>query len=400
MSAPAGAAVGFAATMRAGIAHQQAGRLEEARRCYETALALQPDAPDALHLLGLVRHRQGASDEAIAAVRRAVAQAPRHPDSRFNLALMLRSAGRHEDALAAIDGAVALDPGAFDAQRLRAGLLAEACVGSGDVPPPAASRAPGCRIAFVICSIRPERFARLTADLRARFAGHALDIVGIHDARSLCEGYARGIAAASGDLVVLCHDDIEILTPDFADRLIAHLRRVDIVGVAGTTRLAAPVWTWAGWPALHGIVVHGEPDGGRCAVSFYGPASPPGAPVQALDGLFIAMRRSVLDTVRFDAAIFDGFHFYDVDFTYAAHLAGCAIGVATDIALLHHSPGRADASYAAYAERFRAKYRDWLPADPGPQSPRLEIRVEVASRGDAAALCRRLGEAPSAPAQQ
>lgn len=259
--------------MRAGIAHQQAGRLEEARRCYETALALQPDA---LHLLGLVRHRQGASDEAIAAVRRAVALVPRHPDFQFNLALMLR----------------------------------------------------------------------------------------------------------------------------FADRLIAHLRRVDIVGVAGTTGLAAPVWTRAGWPALHGIVAHGEPDGGRCAVSFYGPAAPPGAPVQALDGLFIAMRRTVLDSVRFDAATFDGFHFYDIDFTYAAHPAGCAIGVATDIALLHHSPGRADASYAVYAERFRAKYRDRLPTDPGPQSPRLEIRVEVASRGDAATLCRRLGEAPPAPVQQ
>ena len=38
--------------------------------------------------------------------------------------------------------------------------------------------------------------------------------------------------------------------------------------------------------------------------------------VQALDGLFMAARRSVIERVSFDPVTFDGFHGYDLDFSY------------------------------------------------------------------------------------
>jgi GT2 family glycosyltransferase len=61
--------------------------------------------------------------------------------------------------------------------------------------------------------------------------------------------------------------------------------------------------------------------------------------MQAVDGLFMAVRRGVAEQIRFDEKTFDGFHCYDIDFSYSAHLAGFRVAVAADLPVLHHSPG-------------------------------------------------------------
>ncbi|HYQ99239.1 MAG TPA: tetratricopeptide repeat protein, partial [Casimicrobiaceae bacterium] len=73
-------------------------------------------------------------------------------------------------------------------------------------PPPPASGRP--RVSVVVCSIDPRKFDAVAASYRQRFAGHALEIIGVHDARSLAEGYNRGASKANGDVLVFSHDDI------------------------------------------------------------------------------------------------------------------------------------------------------------------------------------------------
>ena len=63
--------------------------------------------------------------------------------------------------------------------------------------PPPAAHAGRPRISVVICSIDPRKFERVTASYRQRFAGHALEIIGVHDARSLAEGYNRAATRAT-----------------------------------------------------------------------------------------------------------------------------------------------------------------------------------------------------------
>ena len=41
--------------------------------------------------------------------------------------------------------------------------------------------------------------------------------------------------------------------------------------------------------------------------------------LQALDGMFFAARRDVLARCAFDEATFDGFHGYDIDFSFRAY---------------------------------------------------------------------------------
>jgi GT2 family glycosyltransferase len=78
--------------------------------------------------------------------------------------------------------------------------------------------------------------------------------------------------------------------------------------------------------------------------------------MQALDGLLLATRRGVAQRVGFDAATFDGFHFYDLDFTYRAHLLGLRLAVTTDVIAVHASTGNFGEAWQRYVERFRAKF--------------------------------------------
>lgn len=210
-------------------------------------------------------------------------------------------------------------------------------------------------ISFVICSIRPDRFAAISSRIRTLFAAHEIDIIGIHDARSLCEGYNRGAAQARGSVLVFCHDDIDLPDAAFADRLLRHLQAADLVGVAGTSKLVSGNWEHAGPPHLHGMVVHQPPGqaGFTCYVSGLQQHSMQGA--QALDGVFMACRREVWERLRFDADTFDGFHLYDIDFSCRAFQAGFKTAVASDLLLIHYSLGSYDPAWQQFNERFLRK---------------------------------------------
>lgn len=213
-------------------------------------------------------------------------------------------------------------------------------------------------ISVIVCSIDDAKHAAVTAMYQRLLEDWPHEIISIRDARSLCEAYTRATAQAKGEVLVFSHDDVEFLTPDFAQRLHGHLRHFDVVGLAGTTRLAGPSWIQGGWSVARGQVTTIDRDGGDFRVDVYGVSGTAEAGIQAIDGFCIACRREVAEKIGFDAAAFDGFHLYDTDFTYRAHRAGYRLGVASDLPVIHRSTGRLDEAWARYAERFVAKFPD------------------------------------------
>lgn len=212
----------------------------------------------------------------------------------------------------------------------------------------------------VVCSIDKDKTKRITRHYSELFSGRDYELILISDARSLAEAYNRGFQRARGDTVIFSHDDIEFLTPrTWLDRLNAHLEIFDVVGVAGTTRLIAPAWAAAGPPFTFCRVGELDKDAPYRMLYCGAPANRV-ANIQALDGLFFAVKRKVLERIQFDAVTFDGFHCYDVDFTFSAHLAGFRLGVATDLAILHHSQGQFANEWDNYANRFTAKHKKKL----------------------------------------
>jgi len=271
-------------------------------------------------------------------------------------------AGNWQRSAAGLRDAWRADPALHHAGQ---GLLecASNLVASGRFAPPQpdAEQAPGV-ISVIVCSIDPARLSRLRIDLEREFVGEAWELVHIDDARSLCEGYARGLARSRGELVVLCHDDIGILSRRFVRRLRERLARHDLIGVAGSDRLTGPTWFWAGPPHTYSWVC--QPYSSGWLLGLLGSAGPVIANAQALDGLFLAGRRDALLQLGFDAATFDGFHFYDLDLSWRAHRAGLRCAIALDLLLWHASGGDFQASWRGYADRFQQNFPELVPVRP------------------------------------
>jgi tetratricopeptide (TPR) repeat protein len=83
------------------LQHHQAGRLALAEQLYQQALAADPNHPEALHLLGVLKHQTGESNVAIELISRSVQQAPTFA-SLSNLGEILRSRGQLADAVACL----------------------------------------------------------------------------------------------------------------------------------------------------------------------------------------------------------------------------------------------------------------------------------------------------------
>lgn len=95
------------------MAHHQAGRLAEADALYRQMLALQPEQPDAMHLLGVLYHQAGHSQQGVELIRRAVTIAPT-PANLSNLGEVLRATGRAAESLEFHNRAVAQSPNWVD----------------------------------------------------------------------------------------------------------------------------------------------------------------------------------------------------------------------------------------------------------------------------------------------
>jgi protein O-GlcNAc transferase len=152
----------FVPPIEAGLAHQHAGRFDEAAAVYAQILAVQPNHPDALHLLGLIAYHKGdyrASMElimaalshraseifysnlgnalgalnkhaaAIESYRQAIALKPDYIHAHNNLGNMLRDHGQYAEAVECFRTVIELKPDHAEAYN----NLANALVDLGDL---------------------------------------------------------------------------------------------------------------------------------------------------------------------------------------------------------------------------------------------------------------------------
>jgi predicted TPR repeat methyltransferase len=102
--------LGLEEALRMAINMQQHRQLEGAEQIYRRVLELVPDHPDALNLLGMVRHQRGHSDEGIALIARAAEQVPGFAGFHNNLGNIHASRGDVPAATKAYEHATVLAP--------------------------------------------------------------------------------------------------------------------------------------------------------------------------------------------------------------------------------------------------------------------------------------------------
>jgi len=103
-------ALRLAEILQCGMAAHREGRLAEAERSYQAALAINRDNFDSLHLLGVVRWQQRRHDEASRLIRQALRVRPDSAEACANLGIVLQSLERPAEAMAAYDRALAINP--------------------------------------------------------------------------------------------------------------------------------------------------------------------------------------------------------------------------------------------------------------------------------------------------
>ena len=104
-----------------GTRHHQAGQLADAERIYRQVLSIEPDNPQALHLLGLLAMQGRQFEMAIELIGRAIRGDRRQATFHANLGEALRHAGRLDDAIAAYRTALAVQPGVAQIHVMLAG---------------------------------------------------------------------------------------------------------------------------------------------------------------------------------------------------------------------------------------------------------------------------------------
>ncbi|MEO5701253.1 MAG: glycosyltransferase [Casimicrobiaceae bacterium] len=318
---------------------------------YARAVALEPDAADGHFNLGVAHRRQGdlaaAARDFFRAWQRDALMVRAGRACVDTVGLLARDDTRQD--VGSVPGTV-VAPSSDDMRPNRgSGSLTAAAPSSIGLPRDPAS------ISVVVCSIDATKGARVRALYTRLLAELPHDVQVLSDARSLAEAYNRGVAASAGEVVILSHDDIDILAVDFAARLLRHLDTADVLGTVGATRLTGPVPIWAGHPHVRGWIVHhvsGDPVW-QVDLADWRPVA---GDVSVLDGVLLVARRRALVDVPFDATTFDGFHGYDVDWSHRAARAGYRLAAAGDLRVVHASRGRYDAEWQRYADRLCAKH--------------------------------------------
>lgn len=150
-----------------------------------------------------------------------------------------------------------------------------------------------------------------------------------YDSSSMFNGYKEGLKELNpgkDELVILCHDDIEILSDrnDFREYMKELFNpKVGFIGPAGTTLLGPDAVWWDQTRRLQGhhsgFVFQGT-DVRTMTPNYFGPCGN----VVVLDGLFLAARREVLDQVGLDKPkeFPNNWDFYDLYYTLKSYEMG------------------------------------------------------------------------------
>jgi len=184
---------------------------------------------------------------------------------------------------------------------------------------------------------------------------------------SIFEAYEKGIDKAevsAKDYVVMCHDDIHILTnpEDFNSIIEGFLQKnkIGFLGVAGTRIFQESCVWWDGMQHpgqqhLSGSVYHGTTLMNMQS-THYGSTGR----VVALDGVFLACKGSTLRTIKLSKPDdFQGnWDFYDMYYTLQAHMRNMD-NYTIPLQIFHRSIGETAGKGSWHANKEALKARLW-----------------------------------------
>jgi len=181
--------------------------------------------------------------------------------------------------------------------------------------------------------------------------------------KSLSEVYNEILNESKNDIVVLCHDDLEFDTKNWADKVLKHFQKTPeygVLGLAGTKYLDQNAKWWEVFNTMYGVVNH-KHEGRKWTSTYSKDIGNKIEDVVLVDGLFIVVNKKNIKHT-FDESI-EGFHFYDIGFCLPNFLDNVKVGVMFDVRVTHLSIGQTNQQWEDNRIKFAERYKDSLPID-------------------------------------
>lgn len=249
-------------------------------------------------------------------------------------------------------------------------------------------------ISIIVCSKFPTLSKELLDNI-SQTVGTDYEIVSIDNSQakySIFEAYNEGVARSKGEYLCFMHEDVVLRSSNWGntvERVLSH-KDVGAIGVAGGCVASSRIdWRFSNyhWGCLNLVqgtsTVEPEPYYYTFMQSHFPKAIKDREllPVAMLDGVWMAMRRDIFNTIRFDSETFAGFHLYDSDICMQINKLGKDIYVVKDILLEHKSEGTFSAQFATSQKVFLNKWKDMLPLVKG-----LVVSPQAISHDDEEAI--------------
>jgi hypothetical protein len=199
-------------------------------------------------------------------------------------------------------------------------------------------------IAFGVAITKPEQWEQF-ADPGIRLCAEPdTKVIARPSTGSLFHNYnaiiAEALALPDLEALVLIHQDVEIIDPDFCPKLREALTDPDVgvVGCVGAIGVRSIAW-WEGsvtWASF--VHRYGKPGEEFPSLSWDPDALPPYArtgEVDTVDGFVLALSPWALRNVRFDETIGQQLHGYDFDYCLSVREAGKKV-VTADFRVVHN----------------------------------------------------------------
>ena len=204
------------------------------------------------------------------------------------------------------------------------------------------------KVSVITCARKAGDSHQLELSLLDNHIEH--ELIEVAGAKSIADGYNEGIQRATTDVFVFTHTDVTLLAgPMLWARFLkcVNANGIGFVGLAGCEKLPSNgVW----WECPHkaGAVQHVS--GGLTYMSSFGPYGT----VQVMDGVFLACKRSVIESVGLWSSVL-GWHFYDIEMTLRASLDGLTNEVVC-LPIQHESIGEVGGDWKASRKLFLECY--------------------------------------------
>jgi hypothetical protein len=221
-------------------------------------------------------------------------------------------------------------------------------------------------LSIIVCS-RNKNLPEDFIDNILKTVGVVYEIISIDNSEnqySIFSAYNIGFTKSKYSYICFVHEDVFFHSINWGEKVIEHLQNPNtgIIGLAGAGIVTRVPASWKNLLSLSENIIQSDRTGNKATKINRLPLNynQSERPVIILDGVFMCMRRELMEKIHFDESL-KGFHGYDFDISIQSTVKGYVNNVIYDIELEHFSRGKTDKAYFRNLITIFKKWEFYLP---------------------------------------